>query len=98
MDKQIETVAEQLYRMIDGHESFRFDTDDEDERNRYRSYAKWVLDREKKLQQENERLREALKELHAMVKGECPSLLDEDSGGNARLDMQIEQAIERKQP
>jgi hypothetical protein len=35
----------------------------------------------------------ALKELRAIVKGECPSLLNEDSGGSARLDMQIDEAI-----
>jgi hypothetical protein len=47
-----------------------------------------VNDREA-LQREIDRLQEALKELHAMVMGECPSLLDEDSGGNARLDADI---------
>jgi hypothetical protein len=41
------------------------------------------------LLREIDRLQEALKELHAMVMGECPSLLDEDSGGNARLDADI---------
>lgn len=30
-----------------------------------------------------------LEELHAMVWGECPSLLNEDSGGCSRLDLQI---------
>lgn len=29
------------------------------------------------------RLRKALRELHAQVQGECPSLLNEDSGGDA---------------
>ena len=37
----------------------------------------------------------ALEELYAMVKGECPSLLNEDSGGCARLDMAIEDAINK---
>lgn len=36
-----------------------------------------------------ERLTAALDELYATVKGECPSLLNEDSGGNARLDLEI---------
>lgn len=31
----------------------------------------------------------ALQELYAMVKGECPALLDEDRGGNERLDASI---------
>lgn len=35
----------------------------------------------------------ALTELHALVKGECPSLLDEDSGGNWSLAIAIEEAI-----
>lgn len=39
------------------------------------------------------RLREALAELYALVKGECPRLLNEDAGGDAQLDMKIEQAL-----
>lgn len=35
------------------------------------------------------RLQAALRELHATVEGECPSLLNEDSGGNARLALEI---------
>jgi hypothetical protein len=41
-------------------------------------------------------LREALQllgELHALVKGECPSLLNEDSGGDAALDIRIAAAL-----
>jgi hypothetical protein len=34
-----------------------------------------------------------LGELHALVKGECRSLLDEDSGGDARLDLDIRAAL-----
>lgn len=40
-----------------------------------------------------ERLREALRALHALVKGECPSLLREDSGGDAVLDCAIEAVL-----
>ena len=40
-------------------------------------------------------LAQALKELHALVKGECPSLLNEDSGGNAMLDIAIEDILAR---
>jgi len=36
---------------------------------------------------------EALKELYAVVKGECPSLLDEDSGGDSRLALEIESVL-----
>jgi hypothetical protein len=32
----------------------------------------------------------ALSDLYAVVKGECPSLLNEDSGGDARLDLEIQ--------
>ena len=39
------------------------------------------------------KLVEALSELHAMVRGECPSLLNEDSGGDAELDCNIEDLI-----
>lgn len=37
--------------------------------------------------------RELLRELHAIVKGECPSLLNEDSGGFAELDIKITAAL-----
>jgi hypothetical protein len=36
----------------------------------------------------------ALENLHAMVWGECPSLLNEDSGGSAHADMAIKDALE----
>lgn len=35
----------------------------------------------------------ALEELVAMVRGECPSLLNEDSGGNARLAEECDAAL-----
>src|SRR5574343_1101355 len=35
----------------------------------------------------------ALEELYATVKGECPSLLNEDSGGSAQLDAQVSAAL-----
>jgi len=35
----------------------------------------------------------ALSELHAQVLGECPSLLNEDSGGDARLALRIEKIL-----
>ncbi len=40
-------------------------------------------------------LADALRELHAMVWGECPSLLEELSGGNARADMACNEALQR---
>jgi hypothetical protein len=42
-----------------------------------------------------EGLAKQLREIHAFAWGECPSLLNEDSGGNARLDMAIEEALEK---
>lgn len=36
-----------------------------------------------------------LNELHKLVWGECPSLLNENSGGNSRLDGDIEEALKR---
>lgn len=41
-----------------------------------------------------ERLRFVLKELHALVWGEAPSLLCEDSGGDALLDCKILEVLE----
>lgn len=34
-----------------------------------------------------------LKDLHCLVWSECPSLLNEDSGGNSALDLQIKSLI-----
>ncbi len=42
-------------------------------------------------------LRRLLNELHALVWGECPSLLNEDSGGSAALDMEIRAALAETQ-
>jgi hypothetical protein len=39
---------------------------------------------------------DALRELHATVMGECPSLLNEDSGGNANLDLQVRAVLESR--
>lgn len=39
-------------------------------------------------------LEKALEELHAMVRGECPRLLNEDSGGSAELDLRIRSLLE----
>lgn len=43
-------------------------------------------------------LRDALRELHAIVKGECPSLLNEDSGGDAKLAIEIEALLKEEHP
>lgn len=40
-----------------------------------------------------EGLESALSDLYATVKGECPSLLNEDSGGDARLDLACQEAL-----
>lgn len=44
-------------------------------------------------EQREARLRAALEELTAMVRGECPSLLNEDSGGNGALALEIDAAL-----
>ena len=46
-----------------------------------------------RLRTKNAELREALSELYAQVNGECPSLLREDSGGDAKLDWMIREAL-----
>lgn len=38
-------------------------------------------------------LAEALRDLYAVVEGECPHLLNEDSGGDAALDARIQDAL-----
>lgn len=52
-----------------------------------------IKDHDAEQRAEIARVRAVLKELHALVKGECPSLLNEDSGGDARLALQIEEAL-----
>ncbi len=49
-----------------------------------------MLAREKRRSEHLERL---LRNLHALVRGECPSLLNEDSGGDAALDGLIRDAL-----
>lgn len=46
-----------------------------------------------RLEESHAELLKALKELYYTVQGECPSLLDEDSGGSAYLDIEITNAI-----
>ena len=53
--------------------------------------ASLMTDNEKELLK---RAYKVLSELHAMVKGECRSLLNEDSGGNGQLDIDIEDVLE----
>jgi len=48
------------------------------------------------LEAENGLLKRLLRELHVTVRGECPGLLDEDSGGNADLDLDIQAALNEK--
>jgi len=55
-----------------------------------------ILDANAKLEKDNADLRAVLSELLALVRGECPSLLDEDSGGCARLDTAADAMIAEK--
>lgn len=43
-----------------------------------------------------QRVRALLRELVALVRGECPSLLNEDSGGDAKLSCDIDEALKEK--
>lgn len=45
------------------------------------------------LQAENAKLRAALRELYAEVQGEASQLLDDDRGGNGRLDLEIQELL-----
>lgn len=40
-----------------------------------------------------EKPKKLLKELYILVKGECPSLLNEDSGGDSKLAIEIEEIL-----
>lgn len=44
--------------------------------------------------EQRDKLLSALKELYALVWGECPSLLNEDSGGDVKLDEAVKKAID----
>ncbi len=50
------------------------------------------------LAEENKRLKSLLRELYATVNGESPALLDEDSGGNSVLALDIEDALRNGEP
>ena len=52
-----------------------------------------VVDRAEKAERRAERLKGLLRSLHALVWGECPSLLNEDSGGSSHLDADIRAEI-----
>lgn len=58
-----------------------------------KAYAAPLLARVAKLQAERDNLRNLLQELNALVWGECRSLLDEDSGGNSALALEIDAAL-----
>jgi hypothetical protein len=68
-----------------------------DERTEWANQAAAELarlrDENARLRAGEEKLRYLLIELVAQVRGECPSLLDEDSGGDARLSIAIDDAI-----
>jgi hypothetical protein len=51
-----------------------------------------------KLRADLEAARAALADLHVAVKGECPSILNEDSGGDAALDLRIERVLAGSAP
>ena len=50
------------------------------------------------LEAENKNIKHLLRELNALVCGECPSLLNEDSGGDSRLALEIEDALKVTAP
>ena len=58
-----------------------------------RCRAEAAESREKALAERLAATTSLLRELHAQVKGECPSLLNEDSGGDAELACEIEDAL-----
>lgn len=66
-------------------------------RNESRAATLWTA-RATAAEAERDRLRSAatlLEKLTAMVRGECPSLLNEDSGGDGELSLQIDEFFAR---
>lgn len=59
----------------------------------FRTYETALRDNANSAQALADRYEKALRELVALVRGECPRLLDEDSGGNAALSIEIDQAL-----
>lgn len=57
-----------------------------------------LADENRALLRERDELRRVLSNLHAMVWGECPSLLNEDSGGSGELDLEIRELIAGPKP
>lgn len=49
-----------------------------------------------RLTAERDALLTLLAELTALVRGECPALLDEDRGGNAQLSLEIDAAMAKE--
>lgn len=54
-----------------------------------------LCDRIDELERKLEIAENLLHELHVMVWGECPQLLNEDSGGDADLDFKIVEALKQ---
>lgn len=61
-----------------------------------RAELRIVVQKLREAQERCERLEAALKELHALVTGECPGLLDEDSGGCSKTAMMVYDALDTK--
>jgi hypothetical protein len=73
----------------------------EDKKEELGIMEKWqkdLLDIEKSIENRDSlisELRDCLTELHAMVEGECPSLLNEDSGGSSSFEMRLRDLFAR---
>ena len=51
-----------------------------------------------KAQQQRDQILALLSDLYALAKGECPSLFNEDSGGDAGLALRVEAALAKETP
>jgi hypothetical protein len=58
----------------------------------------WLVEHEATLRAQHRAAVEALEDLAATVRGECPSLLNEDSGGDAELAMRIDAILAERTP
>lgn len=89
----MDEVAEGLYVDYDDHAHAIAEKDREIGRLK-QELSHWTFERYRQLEADLDRVMGLLEELTAQVRGECPSLLNEDSGGDARLSYAIDSALQ----
>ena len=99
--KRLRAERDALRRTLNDHleseaaESMRADKLRAERDDAIRHLADWS-NRCGQTEAERDALAALLRELVALVRGECPSLLNEDSGGDAKLSCDIDEALKEK--